>query len=52
MKEECEAVRPFIQRALAGDEVSFETSVQRQGQEETLLATYVPERNAGGAIAG
>lgn len=45
-------VQPYIRRALAGEQVSFETTVTGNDGEQTLLATYVPDLNAEGVVAG
>jgi PAS domain S-box-containing protein len=47
-------MQSYIRRALAGEQVSFETTVTVTGPEraETLLATYVPDRPAAGPVAG
>lgn len=52
MKQDYPGVQPNIRRALAGEQVSFETTIMGQNGEETLLATYVPDRMPNGAVAG
>ncbi len=52
MPQEYAGVRASLHRALRGEQVSFETTVSGKGREETLLATYVPDRTPAGEIAG
>ncbi len=52
MQQHYDGVQGYIRRALAGEQVSFETTNLGQNGEETSLATYVPDRTPGGAVAG
>ena len=52
MKQEYQGVQAYIRRALAGEQVSFETAMMGPETEETFLATYVPDRTSGGSVAG
>lgn len=52
MHEEYAGVQDHIRRALAGEQVSFETTLMGQDREETLFATYVPDHTTGGMVAG
>lgn len=52
MKQEYEGAKASIRRALTGEQVSFETTVMRRMGEEMFLATCVPDRAPGGAVAG
>ena len=46
-------VRPFIERALAGERVQYETEVRdRHGRTRTALVTLVPDRDAEGTVNG
>jgi PAS domain S-box-containing protein len=47
------AVKPYIERALAGDEVQFERSfVREDGETRTRSRRYVPDRDASGEVVG
>lgn len=52
MKQDFGSVHAYIRRALAGEQVSFETTHRGQVDEETFLASYVPDRTAEGMVAG
>jgi len=46
-------VAPYIERALAGEEVQFERSYRRaDGTQGTRLLRYVPDRNTAGEVIG
>ena len=52
MQKDYGALQAYIRRALAGEQVSFETTLSGQAGEETFLASYVPDRAADGTVAG
>ena len=46
-------VRPFVERALAGERVQYETEVRdRHGRTRAALVTLVPDRDAEGTVNG
>jgi PAS domain S-box-containing protein len=46
-------VRPYVERALAGEEVAFENVVVfRDGMARAVRASYVPHRDASGRVQG
>jgi PAS domain S-box-containing protein len=47
-----DGIRPFLERALHGEQVSFERDVLTDGQRLTFQATYVPELDPRGAVQG
>ena len=48
-----DAARPFAERALAGEEVTFEgEGIAPSGELQSWLVSFVPERDEGGAVAG
>ena len=52
LKQDYSTVQPFIRRVLSGERISFETTVLDDRGEQTLLSTYVPDRNSEGMVAG
>lgn len=47
------SVRPYVERALAGEEVTFDYQlVQESGLPRDRRVTYVPHRDAGGRVRG
>jgi PAS domain S-box-containing protein len=47
------SVRPYVERALAGEEVAFDnTALFKDGTEHVVRASYVPHRDAGGRVQG
>jgi diguanylate cyclase (GGDEF)-like protein/PAS domain S-box-containing protein len=44
--------KPLLARAFAGEEVSFEQTAKLLVGERTLQTTYLPQRNAEGAVVG
>jgi diguanylate cyclase (GGDEF)-like protein/PAS domain S-box-containing protein len=44
--------QPNLRRVLNGERVSYEYSVIREGTERRMLATYVPDKGAGGKVQG
>jgi PAS domain S-box-containing protein len=52
-EEAYERVRPYIERALGGEHVEFETAAPRGGGEARILRThYVPDMREDGSVAG
>jgi PAS domain S-box-containing protein len=47
-----ERARPYLERALAGDTVSFETEAALRGERRHLRVEYVPERGEDGKVRG
>ena len=43
---------PWLERALAGHRVRFETTVTRDGRPRHVRGEFVPDRNAAGEVAG
>lgn len=52
LQQDYPQVQCFIERVLAGEQISFETTILGQTGEQTLLETYVPERTAGETVEG
>ena len=50
--EEFEMVRPYLERVLAGERVSFEGEMQLWGRKAHYHATYLPKRDAAGHSDG
>jgi len=46
------AVKPYVERALAGEEVAFDNTVVFEGGARDVRASYVPHRDDGGRICG
>jgi PAS domain S-box-containing protein len=46
------AIKPHIERALAGEEVAFDNRLSEDGAPHDVRAAYVPHRDAGGAVVG
>ncbi|HEX6273585.1 MAG TPA: GAF domain-containing protein [Polyangiaceae bacterium] len=48
-----EAIRPYVERALAGEQVTYESIVPYQhGERRCVEATYVPQKNPDGSSRG
>jgi PAS domain S-box-containing protein len=48
-----EQIRPFVERVLAGEEITFESRIAyKNGPVRDIRATYVPHRDAGGKVRG
>ncbi len=52
LKQDYPNVYPFIRRVLRGEQISFETTLLGRTGEQTLLSTYVPDRNPEGTVEG
>ncbi|THG79782.1 PAS domain S-box protein [Pseudomonas sp. A-1] len=51
--EHCRLLEPYIERAFAGESVTFEVAERNQsGQERYMLRSYVPNRQPGGEVLG
>jgi len=47
------ALRPYVERALSGEEVTFEDRIPyKSGPARDIRASYVPHRDAGGRVCG
>jgi len=51
-KEGLEAIRPYINRVLAGETVSYETAVPFLKERRFLHAVYVPDKDSRGEVVG
>ncbi len=52
-EEHCRLLEPYIERAFAGESVTFEVAERNQaGQERYMLRSYVPNRQPGGEVLG
>jgi PAS domain S-box-containing protein len=47
-----ETVRPYVERALAGETVQFESNLNYVGTPTTVLASYTPDLREDGHVAG
>jgi PAS domain S-box-containing protein len=45
-------IEPYIDRVLAGEDVTFELDLNARGGEQTLVCAYAPERDAAGRVVG
>jgi PAS domain S-box-containing protein len=45
-------VRPYVERALAGEEVAFDNTVSLKGGTREVRASYVPHRDGHGGVRG
>lgn len=51
--EHCSLLEPYMERALTGENVTFEMAERNQaGQERYMLRSYVPNREPGGTVLG
>ena len=46
------AIAPYLQRALSGESVTFETEIETAEGTRVMLAQYVPDLTASGAVQG
>jgi PAS domain S-box-containing protein len=47
-----EALQPYVERALSGEHVDFELAVDYPYGRRSMYSTYVPQRDATGAVTG
>ncbi len=50
--ERAEAVRPYVDRALAGEVLQVETTMRYEDRERTVRARYVPDRGPDNSVRG